>query len=94
MKKKEEKTREPLMVDSKLRKHFGIFCEDLGIPVDILIDAMIAQVLRKQEIKISTLDINGFTRSEAKEIKRRIDEVQAMREAEFRKQEQEFFATH
>ena len=39
-----------------------------------------SQAVRKQEVKLSSLDLNGFTPKEAAELRRRWEEVKAMRD--------------
>lgn len=65
-----------IKTDALTKRQFSIFCDAIGIPVSMAINAMLRQVIRKQEIKISSLDINGFTPTEAKELARRVKELQ------------------
>ena len=63
-----------IKTDALTKRQFSIFCDAIGI--SMAINAMIRQAIRKQEIKISSLDINGFTPAEAKELARRVKELQ------------------
>ncbi|MBQ7592797.1 MAG: type II toxin-antitoxin system RelB/DinJ family antitoxin [Synergistaceae bacterium] len=74
-----DKTTITIKIDREIKNAFAELCENLGIPVSSAVIAMMKQAVRKQELKISTLDINGFTPSEAAELKRRADDVKAGR---------------
>ena len=76
--KKEKATKATMTIqtDALTKRQFSIFCDAIGIPVSIAINAMVRQAIRKQEIKISSLDINGFTPTEVKELMRRMKELQ------------------
>ena len=72
-----EKATLTVRTDAVLKKQFAVLCDAIGIPVSMAVNAMIKQAVRKQEIKISALDVNGFTPSEAKELLRRVKEFEA-----------------
>lgn len=67
-----------IKTDALTKRQFSIFCDAIGIPVSMAINAMLRQAIRKQELKISSLDVNGFTPTEAKELLRRVKEFEAM----------------
>lgn len=72
-----DKTTLTIKIDSDIKKNFTELCRNLGISVSSAMSAMIKQAVRKQELKLSALDINGFTPSEAAELKRRVEDVKA-----------------
>ncbi len=72
-----EKATLTIRTDAALKKQFAILCDAIGIlPVSMAVNAMIKQAVRKQ-IKISSLDVNGFTPTEAKELLHRVKEFEA-----------------
>ena len=77
MKAKEVKETAKLTVtiDKQMKKEFLQLCEDIGLPASTLVSALMSQAVRKQEVKLSSLDLNGFTPIEAAELKRRVKEV-------------------
>lgn len=78
-KREAEKTKLTLTVDKQMKKEFSQLCEDIGLPMSSVASALIGQAVRKQEVKLSSLDLNGFTPKEAAELKRRWEELKAMR---------------
>ncbi len=68
-------------IDEKVEKGFAQLSEDIGIPMDILLASMMTQAVRKQEVKLSSLDVNGFTPKEAAELLRRYKALQEARDA-------------
>ena len=70
-----EKSKLTLTLDAKLKKGFADLCDDIGLPMSAVITAMMGQAVRKQEVKLSSLDLNGFTPKEATELLRRVKEV-------------------
>ena len=66
-----------------MKKQFAQLCEGIGLPVSTMISALMSQAVRKQEVKLSSLDLNGFTPREAAELKRRCEEFKAMRDAQY-----------
>ena len=77
MKKQEQEERTKLTVtlDTKLKRQFVNLCGDIGLPMGAVIAALIRQAVRKQEVKLSPLDLNGFGPAEAAELRRRVKEV-------------------
>ena len=77
MKAKEvkEKAKLTITIDKQMKKEFLQLCEDIGLPASTLVSALMSQAVRKQEVKLSSLDLNGFTPIEAAELKRRVKEV-------------------
>ncbi len=76
--KASEKAKLTITIDAKMKKQFAQLCEDIGLPVATVISALMSQAVRKQEVRISSLDVNGFTPREAAEILRRWKSYQAM----------------
>ena len=74
-KTKPEKVKLTVTVDKALKEEFAQLCEDIGLPASAVIGALIGQAVRKQEVKLSSLDLNGFTPKEAEELRRRVKEV-------------------
>lgn len=70
-----EKAKLTVTLDAKMKRQFANFCEDVGLPMGAVLTALMGQVVRKQEIKLSALDLNGFTPAEAAELRRRVKEV-------------------
>ena len=62
-----------------MKRDFADLCDNIGISMSAVLNAMMRQAVRKQEIKISALDLNGLSPAEASELKRRADEVRAGR---------------
>ena len=73
--KESEKAKLTVTLDAKIKRQFTNFCEDIGLPMSAVITALMGQVVRKQEVKLSSLDLNGFTPVEAAELRRRVKEV-------------------
>ena len=78
--KESEKAKLTVTIDAKMKRQFAQLCEDIGLPMASVISALMSQAVRKQEIKVSSLDINGFTPREAKELLNRWEELKAMRD--------------
>ena len=74
-----DKTTITIKTDKKIKSAFADLCDDIGISMTAVLNAMMKQAVRKQEIKISALDLNGFTPAEAAELKRRVHDVEAGR---------------
>ena len=81
MKAKEvkEKAKLTVTIDKQMKKEFLQLCEDIGLPASTLVSALMSQAVRKQEVKLSSLDLNGFTPREAAELRRRWEDFKAMR---------------
>ena len=73
--KESEKAKLTVTLDAKIKRQFANFCEDIGLPMGAVITALMSQAVRKQEVKLSSLDLNGFTPVEAAELRRRVKEV-------------------
>ena len=82
MKSKEvrEKAKLTVTLDKKMKQEFLQLCEDISLPPSAVVSALMSQAVRKQEVKLSSLDLNGFTPKEAAELRRRWEEVKAMRD--------------
>ena len=78
VKQEPEKTKLTVTIDAKMKRQFAQLCEDVGLPMGSVVSALMSQAVRKQELRISSLDINGFTPREAKELLRRWEEMKAM----------------
>lgn len=70
-----EKAKLTVTIDKQMKKEFLQLCEDIGLPASAVVSALMSQAVRKQEVKLSSLDLNGFTPIEAAELKRRVKEV-------------------
>ena len=77
--KKPEKVKLTVTVEKKAKEDFAQLCEDVGLPMGSAIAALMNQAVRKQEFKVSSLDVNGFTPKEAAEILRRWNNIKASR---------------
>ena len=77
MKAKEvrEKAKLTVTLDKKMKEEFLQLCKDIGLPASAIVSALMSQAVRKQEVRLSSLDLNGFTPVEAAELKRRVKEV-------------------
>ena len=77
MKAKEvkEKAKLTVTIDKQMKKEFLQLCDDIGLPASAVVSALMSQAVRKQEVRLSSLDLNGFTPVEAAELKRRVKEV-------------------
>ncbi len=54
-KTKTEKTKLTVIIDSKMKKEFAQLCEDIGLPMSAVVSALMSQAVRKQEVKLSSL---------------------------------------
>ena len=77
---KTEKTKLILSVDKKTKTDFAQLCEDVGLPMGAVVTALMNQAVRRQELRITSLDINGFTPREAAELLRRWEALKAMKD--------------
>lgn len=82
MKAKEvrEKAKLTVTLDKKMKEEFIQLCKDIGLPASAIVSALMSQAVRKQEVRLSSLDLNGFTPREAAELKRRWEDLKAMRD--------------
>lgn len=81
-KKPAEKVTWTLTIDKDVKEGFAQLCEDIGLPMDTLAASMFQQAVRRQEVKLTPLDVNGFTPKEAAALLRSWRELQAKRDAE------------
>ena len=70
-----EMTRFTVRTDKNTKNAFGELCDRIGISVSSAINAFIKQSVRQQGMNFSVLDENGFSPTEAAELKRRAEEV-------------------
>ena len=68
-----------IKTDKAMKAAFAELCNDIGLSMSGVLNAMMRQAVRKQKLELSTRDVNGMTPSEAAELKRRADEVKAGR---------------
>lgn len=71
----EEMTNFTFKIDKKTRESYGALCDAFGLSMSATTLALIRQAVRSQSINLSLRDENGFTPSEAAELKRRIDDI-------------------
>lgn len=71
----EEMTNFTFKIDKKTRESYSALCDAFGLSMSATTLALIRQAVRSQSINLSLRDENGFTPSEAAELKRRIDDV-------------------
>ncbi len=62
-------------IDKTTREQFGNLCDALGLTMSSATLALIKQAVRDQSMNFSLRDENGFTHSEAEELKRRINDI-------------------
>ena len=62
-------------MDKTTREQIGSLCNELGLTMSAATLALIKQAVRNQSMSFSLRDENGFTREEAAELMRRIQEV-------------------
>lgn len=74
---KDDKTNFTFKMDKLTRKEFSTLCDTIGIPMSSAINALIKQAVREQKMNFSAADENGFSAEEAKELKRRIKEIES-----------------
>ena len=82
-KTKPEKVKLTLTIDKDMKRDFAQLCEDIGLPISAVVSALMSQAVRKQEVRLSSLDLNGFTPKHAAELKRRWEEFKAMRDKQY-----------
>lgn len=64
-------------IDNKTRKEYSVLCEELGLTMSSATLALIKQAVRSQTMTFSTKDENGFTEKEAKQLEKRIRELES-----------------
>lgn len=62
-------------MDRQTREAYSKLCEELGLTMSSATLALVKQAVRNQSMSFSLRDENGFTPTEAAELKRRIQEV-------------------
>lgn len=62
-------------MDQNTRKAYSKLCDSLGLTMSSATLALVKQAVRDQSMSFSLRDENGFTASEAAELKRRIQDV-------------------
>ena len=71
----EEMTNFTFKMDRKTRESYSALCEEFGLSMSAATLALVRQAVRSQSMTFSMRDVNGFTPSEAAELRRRIDDV-------------------
>jgi antitoxin component of RelBE/YafQ-DinJ toxin-antitoxin module len=74
-----EKANLTIELEKDVRDEFGVLCNQIGIPMDAVLNAFIKQSIRLREMNFSMRDANGFLPEEANELKRRLAGVKAGR---------------
>lgn len=62
-------------MDRQTREAYSKLCEELGLTMSSATLALVKQAVRNQSMSFSLRDENGFSPTEAAELKRRIQEV-------------------
>lgn len=70
-----EMTNFTFKIDRQTRNEYSKLCDSLGLTMSSATLALIRQAVRDQSMSFSLRDENGFTPSEAAELKRRIEDV-------------------
>ena len=76
--KPEEMTNFTIKIDKKTREDYSELCKEIGLSMSAATLALIRQAVRSQSSQsmfFSLRDENGFTPSEAAELRRRIEDV-------------------
>ena len=73
--KLEEMTNFTFKIDKKTREDYSELCSKIGLSMSAATLALIRQAVRSQSMFFSLRDENGFTFSEAAELKRRMEDV-------------------
>ena len=77
--KSEEMTNFTIKIDKKTREDYSELCKEIGLSMSAAMSAatlaLIRQAVRSQSMFFSLRDENGFTPSEAAELRRRIEDV-------------------
>ena len=63
-------------MDDKTRKDYSELCSSFGLSMSAATLALVRQAVRSQSMSFSMRDENGFTPAEAKELRRRIAEIE------------------
>lgn len=70
-----EMTNFTFKIDRQTRNEYSKLCDSLGLTMSSATLALIRQAVRDQSMSFSLRDENGFTPSEAAELKLRIEDV-------------------
>ena len=73
----EEMTNFTFKIDKKTREGYSELCNAFGLSMSAATLALIRQAVRSQSMTFSMRDANGFTPEEARELKRRIADVES-----------------
>lgn len=63
-------------MDDKTRKDYSELCHSFGLSMSAATLALVRQAVRSQTMYFSMRDENGFTPAEARELKRRIADIE------------------
>ena len=74
---KEEMTNFTFKIDKSTREAYSELCSAFGLSMSAATLALVRQAVRSQSMTFSMKDENGFTPAEAKELKRRIADIEA-----------------
>ena len=72
----EEMTNLTFKMDKKTRESYSKLCNAFGLSMSAATLALVRQAVRTQSMTFSMRDENGFTPDEARELKRRIEDIQ------------------
>ena len=72
----EEMTNFTFKMDKKTRADYSALCDAFGLSMSAATLALVRQAVRSQSMTFSLRDANGFTPSEAAELKRRIADIE------------------
>ena len=72
----EEMTNFTFKMDKKTRESYIKLCTAFGLAMSAATLALVRQAVRTQSMTFSMRDENGFTPEEARELKRRIEDIQ------------------
>lgn len=73
----DEMTNFTFKMDKKTRDAYSELCNAFGLSMSAATLALVRQAVRSQSMSFSMRDENGFTPEEAKELKRRIADIEA-----------------
>lgn len=71
----EEMTNFTFKIDKKTRESYSKLCDEFGLSMSSATLALVRQAVRTQSMTFTMRDENGFTPEEARELRRRIEEV-------------------
>lgn len=73
---KEQMTNFTFKMDKSTREAYSELCSAFGLSMSAATLALVRQAVRSQSMTFSMKDENGFTPAEAKELKRRIADIE------------------